>query len=113
MLLRQELAKYVEFRNGVKMRKDKEKAGPSGMSRDQAFTLYEEWGGKDFLMPVDVSVIQKMKEEMGGDEVLEFVPAPFRSLAEAAYDSLHICELAMDNVWEVFSAMLPILFPAV
>lgn len=95
------------------MRKDKEKAGPSGMSRDQAFTLYEEWGGKDFLMPVDVSIIWEIKEEMGGDETLEFVSAPFRTLAQAAYDSLHITELLMENVWDVFSAMLLILFPAV
>ncbi|KIK51884.1 hypothetical protein GYMLUDRAFT_78053 [Collybiopsis luxurians FD-317 M1] len=87
-LLRQELAEFIQFRNGVKMRKDKNKAGPSGISRDQAFTLYEDWGGKNFLMPVDVSVIRAIKQGMGGDSLLEFVTADFASSAQVAYDSL-------------------------
>lgn len=93
------------------MRKDVNKAGPSGMSRDQAFTLYEDWGGQNFLMPVDVSVIQSLKEHMGGNSILEFVPAEFSSLAQEVYDGLHISKLTMQVVWDVFAAMLPILFP--
>ncbi|KIK59296.1 hypothetical protein GYMLUDRAFT_60215 [Collybiopsis luxurians FD-317 M1] len=110
VLLRQELAEFLEFRNGAKMRKDKDKAGPSGISRDQAFTLYEDWGGQNFLMPVDVAVIREIKETMGGDGLLEFVSAEFASHAQEAYDSLHIKKLAFDNVWIVFSAMIPLLF---
>ncbi|THU96679.1 hypothetical protein K435DRAFT_858310 [Dendrothele bispora CBS 962.96] len=111
VVLRKELRQFMEFRNGVKMRKDKDKPGPSGISRDEAFTLYEDWGGQNFLMPVDVSVIREIKETMGGDGILEFVPAEFASRAQKAYDGLGISELTMKNVWDVFHSMLPILFP--
>ena len=67
----------MEFRNGVQMRKDKNKAGLSGCSRNEAFSLYHQWGGHDCLLPVDVNVVREMKNLMGGDELLSFVPSAF------------------------------------
>ncbi|KAJ3762218.1 hypothetical protein EV360DRAFT_36154 [Lentinula raphanica] len=110
MLLRQELAEFIEFRNGTKMRKNKNKPGPSGKSRDEAFTLHEDWGGKNFLMPVDTSVIRSIREAMGGDSILNFVNENFAARAQEKYDTLNITKLTMENVWNVFSAMLPLLF---
>ncbi|KAK7434314.1 hypothetical protein VKT23_020264 [Stygiomarasmius scandens] len=111
VLLRKELAQFMEIRNGTKMRKDKNKLGPSGMSRDEAFTLYDSWGGKNYLMSVDVSVVREIMEEMGGDSLLEFVTVKFSTQAQEVYDSLHISELTMQNIWDVFQAMLPLVFP--
>ncbi|KAF8812040.1 hypothetical protein BYT27DRAFT_7221251 [Phlegmacium glaucopus] len=109
-LLQHELDQFMEFRNGVRMRKDKNKAGPSGCSRNDAFSLYEKWGGQNCLLPVDVDVIRKMKEFMGGDELLSFVPLAFAERAELTYIALNI-DVTMSNVWLVFNQMLPILFP--
>lgn len=38
-LLRAELAEFMEFRNGVRMRIDKRKPGLPGMSRNEAFSM--------------------------------------------------------------------------
>lgn len=101
----------MDFRNGTKMRKDKDKGGPSGMSRNDAFALPERWGGRDCLIPVDIAIIQEIKAAMGGDDILSFAPAEFCERAELAYSSLLITALSFENVWAVFSHMLPLVFP--
>ena len=93
---------YMKERNSYKARKDKGKAGPSGMSRNTAFSLQETWGGKNCLLPVDIEVIQHIKKEMGGDELLEFVSREFSKRAEAAYHTLGLQKLLFENVWQVF-----------
>lgn len=47
----------MDFRNDARMRTDNDKIGPSGMSRNEAFSLPEQWGGCDCLLLVDVNVI--------------------------------------------------------
>src|ERR1700722_20904764 len=88
--LRPDLEKQMAFRNGVRMRRDNSKAGPSGMSRNEAFSLPESWGGRNCLLPVDVAVIREIKVAMGGDALLDFVSPEFAARAQIAYDSLHI-----------------------
>jgi len=100
----------MDFRNGARMRKDNEKEGPSGMSRNEAFSLPESWGGRDCLLKVNVTVIRELKEAMGGDGILEFVSAEFSQRAQAAYDMLEIADLNLENVWHVFSDLYPIVF---
>ncbi|KIM46705.1 hypothetical protein M413DRAFT_440291 [Hebeloma cylindrosporum] len=113
-LLRQELDKFVEFRNGVRMRRDNNKAGPSGCSRNTAFTLHENYGLVDCLLPIpDMSVIHELKEAMGGDKLLDFVEPCFAVRCDAAYESLAISELTFENVWEVFQDLFPLVFPPV
>lgn len=92
------------------MRKDNEKEGPSGMSRNEAFSLPENWGGRDCLLKVDVAVIRELKEAMGGDEMLEFVSAEFSQRAQAAYDTLGVVDLDLENVWHVFCDLYPLVF---
>ena len=93
------------------MRKDKDKIGPSGMSRNEAFSLPEEWSGRNCLLPVDVNVIREIKAEMGGDALLEFISAEFSARAQAVYDPLGITKLMIENIWHVFRAMYPLVFP--
>ena len=103
----------MEFRNGCMMRKDKEKPGPSGMSRNQAFSLPGDWGGRNCLLKIDdsdISIIKKLKEELGGDELVSFSTPEFSARAREAYDSLDISHLTFENVWIVFAAMLPLVF---
>lgn len=101
----------MHTRNSYKSRKDESKAGPSGMSRNEAFSLPESWGGLNCLMPVDINVIWEMKEALGGDAILEFVLANFAQHAQDAYDTLNIADLTLKNVWYVFRDLFPILFP--
>lgn len=81
------------------------------MSRNEAFSLPESWGGRNCLLPVDINVIREMKEALGGDAILEFVPADFAQRAQDAYDTLNIADLTLENVWYVFRDLLPNLFP--
>jgi hypothetical protein len=67
-ILQETLNKFMAIRNGARMRKDKDKAGPSGCSRDEAFSCYREWGGKNYLRPVDVRVVQGLKKHLGGEK---------------------------------------------
>lgn len=110
-VLRQELDAFVRMRNGAPMRKNTSKAGPSGISRNTAYSLPGEWGGRECLLKVDVSIVRKIMEELGGDELLEFTPPEFRERAEAVFRDLGISKLTMENAWDVFTDMLPLLFP--
>jgi hypothetical protein len=92
------------------MRKDNEKPGPSGMSRNEAFSLPESWGGRNCLLKVDMAVVRELKEAMGGDEILEFVSADFAQRTQAAYDTLGIMNLNLENVWYVFRDLYPLVF---
>ena len=97
--------------DSFKSRKDNSKPGPSGMSRNAAFSMPERWGGWNCLLPIDVAVIREIKEVMGGDEILEFVSREFLEHAEAAYESLHVQDLTFENVWPIFKELIPLVFP--
>jgi len=107
-LLRADLAVYMDFRSGATTCKDKAKAGSSGMSRNEAFSMPENWGGRNCLLPIDVNVIREIKEAMGGDALLEFTTPEFAARAQAAYDTLAISELTLANVWHIFEALRPL-----
>jgi hypothetical protein len=92
------------------MRNDNEKAGPSGMSRNEAFSLPESWGGRNCLLKVDMTIIGELKEAMGGDEILDFVSKEFSERAQAAYDSLGVDDLNIENVWYVFGDLYRLMF---
>jgi hypothetical protein len=100
----------MDFRNGARMRNDNEKEGPSGMSRNDAFSLPESWGGRNCLLQVDLAVVRELKGAMGGDEILEFVSVEFSQHAQAAYDTLGIEDLNFENVWHVFRDLYPLVF---
>lgn len=81
------------------------------MSSNTAFRLPEQWGGKNCLLPVDVEVIQEIKEEMEGDKILEFVLQEFSEHAEAAYQTLGIQDLNFSNIWPIFKDLHNLMFP--
>ncbi len=93
------------------MRKDTQKAGPSGMSRNDAFTLFESWGGKNCLLSIDYAPIKAMKEALGGESILDFVSVDYAQQAEVVYNNLGIIRLNMENVWTVFQDLLHGLHP--
>ena len=109
-LLQKELDKMVEFRNGAMMRKDKNKPGPSGMSRNQAFSLPESWGGINCLLGIpDMAVIHEMKVKLGGERLLAFSTPEFGDHAQQVFDSLNIKSFSFSSVWAIFETMVPLL----
>ncbi|KAG6875105.1 hypothetical protein C0992_005191, partial [Termitomyces sp. T32_za158] len=107
-LLRKTLKLFMKERNSFKSRKDHNKPGPSGMSRNVAFKFPERWGGKNCLLPVDIDIIREIKKEMGGDQLLAFSVPEFAERAEAAYTKLQIQDLMFENVWPVFKDLYPL-----
>ena len=63
-----------------------------------------------FIYHKDSIGSKQIKEEMGGDDILAFVDHDFSAQAATAYDSLGIADLNFNNVWDIFTAMLEILY---
>jgi hypothetical protein len=106
-LIQAELDKLCHHFNNHVSRKDRGKQLPSGCSPDVAMALYQKYGGENCLQPVDTNVIDALIAEMGSSEILQFVPPAYAEQAQKVYDSLRIGELAFQNVWNIFSRMLP------
>jgi len=104
----------MESRNSYKSRRDNTKPGPSGMSHNEAYSLPHKWGGQQCLLNVDLDVIQEIKDFISNGEDLfcfPLVTVEFEKAAKDAYQTLHIQDLSLANVWNVFNMMLPLLFP--
>ena len=75
------------FNNHV-VRKDKEKKLPSGVSLDVAYTLYEQYRGKQCLQPVDCNFVKALMEAIGGEDLIHFVSVEYAAQAQAVFDDL-------------------------
>lgn len=64
------------------------------------------YGGEDCLQRVNMDVIDKLMAEIG-EEALQFVTPEYAERAQTVYDTLGLGQLTFDNVWHVFTAMLP------
>lgn len=109
MLIQQELDELQERLNSHPTRLDRKKQLPSGVSPNVAYTLYQEYDAENCLQPVDVDIVQKLMDDIGGEELIRFVSVEYAVRAQGVFDSLNVPKLAFENVWEVFSAMLPFL----
>ncbi|KZV63446.1 hypothetical protein PENSPDRAFT_640844 [Peniophora sp. CONT] len=110
--LRFEMDAWIDSRNAAPKRKDDNKLGPSGMSRNVAFSLPHKWGGTNKLLPVDPNYVRGLLDMIGGEELLEFHSPEYNARAQAVYDGLRVRELSSQNAWSVFSAMYPLMYDA-
>ena len=74
-----------------------------------AYELFEQYGGEDCLQPVDRKVICDLMEELGGEDLILFVSREYAAKAQGICDTLGVCDLNLQNVWHVFSTMLPLM----
>ncbi|GLB37945.1 hypothetical protein LshimejAT787_0409960 [Lyophyllum shimeji] len=95
------------FNNHV-TRKDKGKHLPSGCSPHVALTLYAQYGAQNCLQRVDTRVVDALMANFDG-EVLLFVTPEYAERAQRVYETLGIKMLTFQNVWLVFSKMLPLM----
>lgn len=105
-LIQQELDKFRRDMNDHKVRTDRKKILPSGVSPNVAFSLCEKYGGENCLQPVEISVIHRLMEEVGGEQLIQFVMPDYAAIMQAAYDSLGLESLTFDNIWIVFRSLL-------
>ncbi|KIJ56268.1 hypothetical protein M422DRAFT_150289 [Sphaerobolus stellatus SS14] len=106
-LIQQELDALRHRFNNHPVRKDRVKYHPSGMSPNVAMALHAEHGGQNCLQAVPQETVRALMDQLGGDELLQFVDREYALKAQAVYDSLDIGELTLTNVWYIFQAMLP------
>ena len=83
---------------------------PSGVSPNFAHTCPEQFGGRDCLTPVNWEVVEEILSEMEAER--KFckdwgVPDEFAAKADGLLGKMCIMEITLDNVWIVFSALLP------
>lgn len=95
--------------NDHKVRTDRSKLIPSGVAPSVAYSLHEAYGGENCLEPVNKDVIHQLMEELGGKDLLHFVPAVYDAKAIEVFESLNIVDLNLQNVWDVFQSMLPLM----
>lgn len=111
-LLQRDLEEWAEFRNGVKIRKQTNKPGPSGMSRNDAYLFPERWNGENCLLEIeDMETIRQMKADLGGEKLIMFTTREFSDHAQQVFDTLEPLQLTQENAWDVFRHMLPLVFP--
>ncbi|KAI0367996.1 hypothetical protein BV20DRAFT_949050 [Pilatotrama ljubarskyi] len=106
-LIQQELDKLRDSLNNHKPRRDKSKLNPTGVAPNVAYALCHEYGAQRCLQPVDRELIAQLMEDLGGEELIRFVSAEYSTRAANVYEKLGIQELTFENVWDVFSSMLP------
>ena len=82
---------------------------PSGVSPNVAMSLHEDYGAENCLQPVDHSVVGNLMEEIGGEDLIRFVDSEYSATAQSIFDNLGFTVLTFENVWQVFSAMLPLM----
>lgn len=105
-LIQSELDKLLDHFNNHVTRKDRGKQLPSGVSPNVAMAMPSKYGGENCLQRVDIDVIDKLMVEIG-EEVLQFVTPEYAEHAQTVYDALDLGRLTFDNIWHVFTAMLP------
>lgn len=91
------------------VRKDKKKLLPSGVSPNVAYALYQQYNAEYCLQPVDTEIVEHLMEEIGGEDLIQFVTPDYAIHAQTVYDSLDVHELLFHNVWYIFSSMLPLM----
>ncbi|KAF9047219.1 hypothetical protein BDP27DRAFT_1243497 [Rhodocollybia butyracea] len=106
-LIQAELDGLKDRFNNHRVRKDRGKYLPSGTSPNIAFALYQQYEGDFGLQAADRNVIAQLMEDMGGEDLIRFVSVEYATKAQQVYDSLDLPKLAMNNIWDVFQAMLP------
>jgi hypothetical protein len=108
-VIQKELDELKDRFNSHVIRLDRSKSNPSGVAPNIAYELFEYYGGEDCLQPVDTTVIRTLMEELGGEDLILFVSHEYAAKAQGVYNTLHVHDLNLQNVWQIFSAMLPLM----
>lgn len=109
-LIQAELDDVRDRMNNNFSRRNPDKLLPSGCSPNDAYALYEDYGGEWCLQEVDRALVDEIMEEMAmGEDLLNDygVPPVFAAQAKEVLETLNIGRVTLQNVWFVFADMLP------
>lgn len=104
-VIQRELDKFRFQANNHRVRKQKHKQLPSGVTPSIAYSLPEKFGTTDMLQPVDVNVINEMLDQIRGEDDVSFdwgVPDDFAKRAQEAFKRTGILEVTVTNAWFAF-----------
>ena len=107
-LIQQELDGFKERMNNHKVRSDINKMNPSGVSPNVCYALCQKYGGENCLQPIDIALVRGLMEDIGGEDLVHFVSLEYATRVQGVYDGLNVGKLSFENVWLIFSAMLPL-----
>jgi hypothetical protein len=105
-LIQQELDQFKDRMNNHKVRSDINKMNPSGVSPNVCYALCQKYGGENCIQPIDIALVRGLMEDIGGEELVRFVPLEYATRAQGVYDGLNVENFTFENVWLIFSAML-------
>lgn len=111
-IIQRELDKFCVIQNARRVRKQKEKRLPSGVSPEYSYTCPDLFNGHQCLRPVDSALIDELLSDLEDEkEALSDweVPEEFK---EAADTALTICgfeqkSVTVLNAWLVYNAVYP------
>ncbi|KAK2459393.1 hypothetical protein APHAL10511_008591 [Amanita phalloides] len=73
-LLRKLAKEFMDSRNAYQSRCDRSKPSPSGMSRNEAYSLPHKWGGRQCLLDVNLDTVREIKDFISNGEDLFHFP---------------------------------------
>lgn len=109
-LIQQELDTLKDRFNNHVVRTDRTKKLPLGVSPNIAFTLHENYGSEDCLQPVDRDIVWGLMQDIGGEDLVRFVSVEYAAIAQTAFESLGHEKLSFQNIWTVFTLMMPLMY---
>ncbi|CAK5279044.1 unnamed protein product [Mycena citricolor] len=110
-ILQRELNDWARLRNGIKVRYQKDKLGPSGMSRIDAYMMPETWKAVKCLQAVNLDVIAQVKAALNAEEQLAFATTEFADRAQYALQMITSLPVTSQNGWAIFDELFVMLFP--
>jgi len=77
------------------------------MSPDVAVSLCTKYGGEDCLQLVDRDIMQQLMDKVGGEDVICFVSVDYAYRVQEVFVLLRVTKLSFNNIWQVFTKMIP------
>ena len=74
------------------------------------FSLPHLYGGENCLQPVDHDFTKKLMDDIGGENIVQFVSVEYATRAEATFQVLGYGHLTFLNIWEIFTHMVPLMY---
>ena len=97
---------YVQQHNDHKVRKQRNKPGPNGVSYNIAFNRPEAHGGRNCKIEVDQAYIQHLLQDHPGQDAMKFFPDWFADIAAEAHIQAGRPKLSFETAWDAWRAMI-------
>ena len=110
-VIQKELDRFREMANSRRMRKQKNKILPSGVSPNLVYTLPERFGAHDCLQPVECRVVQTILNDMQAEQdyltnwsVTPTFAKRCKQLLPTA--GIQVEKISLETVWMAFNALV-------